>query len=80
MAPTIPIKKENVPTRETTVRIWENIGKIPSIILDIINVQVRSTTESIIIGNNNQPSEKPKNLHLLYTKNISVNTISPIHK
>lgn len=52
-APTIPIKNESVPNKEIIISPLVNIGKIPTIILDIIKVQVSKTAESIIIGSRN---------------------------
>lgn len=53
MAPIIPIKNKKVPNREIKISPIVNIGNIPTIILDIIYVQVRRTVESIMIGSRN---------------------------
>lgn len=53
LAPIIPKMKESVPTIDITIRGSQNIGKIVTIILDIINVQTSKIVESIIIGSRN---------------------------
>jgi len=50
LAPIIPKMKESVPIMDITIRGSQNIGKIVTIILDIINVQTSKIVESISIG------------------------------